>query len=292
MISIIIPVYNGEKTLKELYRKINTELDGSMNFEVIFVCDYGKDKSWEIIKELARDEDDHIRGYCFDNNYGQHYATSFGLKKACGDYIFTLDEDSQHDPKFIPLMVRKMQDENLDLIYGQFSKIKQSYFRVLMSYFLRRILCLMVPELPRDYSAYRLLSKELNNEIVNKENYSFFLDAELGKLSRNHSSILIEHFKRSKGNSSYTIQKLFNQSIDVLFFYSKLFGNIFNSLMILVFLGFIFSVILLHNGLFQSSVVPIIFLIIFLTFLLIKLNSRRRSKKKQTPKVSEQTKQD
>lgn len=181
-ISVVIPVYNGEKTLRELYRKVKTELNGYLSFEVIFVYDCGRDESWEIIKELARNEPDHIRGYCFDKNYGQHFATSFGLKKACGNFILTLDEDAQHDPKYIPSMIKKMEDKNLDLIYGQFSKLEQPFFRVIMSLFLRKVLCLMIPDLPRDYSAYRLFSKELANKIFERETYCFFLDAEVGRL--------------------------------------------------------------------------------------------------------------
>jgi len=288
MISIIVPVYNGEKTLNELYSRIIAELDGSYYFEVIFVYDCGKDKSWEIIREMARSESDHIRAYCFDKNYGQHYATSFGLQKASGDYIFTLDEDSQHDPKFIPVMIKKMEDENLDLIYGQFSKLKQPFFRVIMSFFLRRVLCVMIPNLPHDYSAYRLIRKDLANKIIEKENFSLFIDAELDMLSRNHSNLLVEHFKRAKGTSSYTIIKLLKQSFDVLFKYSKLFRLFLNSFIIVILFWLTYSFYLLLLNPIQYLIVFVFLFISFLTIIWIRRNSLQRIHGKQTPKVVEQ----
>jgi polyisoprenyl-phosphate glycosyltransferase len=290
MISIVIPVYNGEKTIKDLYRKIKYELNGLYYFEVIFVNDCGKDRSWGIITELARDESESVRGYCLDKNYGQHYATSFGLKKAKGDYIFTIDEDAQHDPKFIPAMIKKMEDENFDLVYGQFYKLEQSFLRVRMSSFLRKVLCVMIPELPQDYSGYRLINKELAVKIIEKEEFCFFLDAELGSLSMKHGSLLIDHNKRSNGNSSYTIHKLLKQTIDVLFKYSKLFKWIFNSfLLLIIFLLLAFTYRLLIYSSFQDMIFSIILLISFLGFIFIKRNSFERIHRKLNIKVVEQT---
>lgn len=288
MISIIIPVYNGENTLRGLYSRIRSELEGKFQFEVIFVLDSGKDKSWEIIKNLAESDSSRISGYSFDRNMGQHYATMFGLKKSAGDYVFTLDEDAQHDPKFIPVMIEKMKSENADLIYGQFSKLEQPFFKVWMSFFLRRILCVMIPYLPREYSAYRLINKTMVNKLIKNENNNFFLDAEFGKVSPNHSSILIEHFKRSNGSTSYTIVKLIRQTLDVLFKYSKIFALVFNTFLsasVILLLFFFYQFILDPN---KNSTVFALLLLCSSTLLYIRIRSMRRIFSKRNPVIIDQ----
>lgn len=260
-VSVVIPVYNGANTINDLHEKIVSELTGHFSFEVIFVFDYGKDNSWEIIKEVAENDPEHVRGFYLDRNYGQHCATAVGLKKSKGEYIFTLDEDVQHDPKYIKSMIKKMEDEKLDLLYGRFNRLEQPFVRVWMSFFLRRVLCVMISDLPWDYSAYRLIRNKLARGIVENDAPGFFLDAELGTLSLNHGSLLIDHFKRSNGSTSYTIIRLVRQTINVLYRYSKVFKLLFNSVLFV-------SVILIAYSFYLLALNPTIHLFVFAALLL------------------------
>ncbi len=284
-ISIVIPVYNGENTLKELYDKIKNALTGILIYELIFVYDSGKDNSWKIITEIAENDPDHVRAFHFDKNYGQHSATFFGLKKASGDYIVTLDEDNQHDPGYIPEMIKKLEEEKLDFIYGKFSKIEQHFFRVFLSLILRRILCFLVPDLPCDYSSYRVIRKELVLRVIEKDSQLSFLDVELGRLSSNNGSLLIDHHKRLNGSSSYTITIYMKQSLEVLFGYSRLFRIIYNAFFAFILLGlfFVLYLILIHG--IHLAIIAGTFTLILFIMLLIRINSSKRVSRRLNPLV-------
>jgi polyisoprenyl-phosphate glycosyltransferase len=290
-ISIIIPVYNGEKTIRILYNKIKSALDGYLPYEMIFVYDCGKDNSWKIIKELAERDHDHVRGFHFDKNYGQQSATVFGFKKASGDYIITLDEDNQHDPEYIPAMIKKLEDDKLDFVYGKFRKIEQPFFKVFLSFLLRRILCFMIPDLPPDYSSYRVIRKELTRKITETDSKFSFIDIELGKLSSKNDGLLINHFKRLKGSSSYTISILVKQTFDVLFGYSPLFKIFYQILFafLILSLSLSFYLIVIHG--IQLSTIAVIVLLILSIMFLIRINSFKRIQRKLYPLVIEQTDQ-
>jgi polyisoprenyl-phosphate glycosyltransferase len=241
MISVVIPVFNGEKSLVELFSKIRNELKGYSDFEVLFIHDNGNEKSLDTIKYLKGTDPERVQAFHFNKNSGQHFATLFGIKKAHGDYIFTIDEDLQHDPNYFISMLKKAKGDNLDLLYGRFEKIEQPVSRVILSNILRMKLCLLIPNLPSKYSSYRLISKTLADRICNTNSPVVFLDAEFGELSKNHDSILVKHLKREGGNSSYSSKRLFRQTIDVLFKYSKRFRILFLGLQIILILGLIWT---------------------------------------------------
>ena len=100
-LSIIIPVYNSELILPNLVKEIDIALkDKNLNKELIFINDLSKDKSWETIKNLTNSYN-FIKGINLKYNYGQHNAIAAGLNHANGKYIIMMDDDLQHDPKYI-----------------------------------------------------------------------------------------------------------------------------------------------------------------------------------------------
>jgi undecaprenyl-phosphate 4-deoxy-4-formamido-L-arabinose transferase len=259
-----------------------------MTYEIIFIHDCGNDNSWKVIKELVGNDPDHVRGFHLDKNYGQHIATSFGLKNATGEHIITLDEDGQHDPKYIPEMIKRLEDGKYDFVYGKFRKIEQPFFNVFLSYLLRRILCIMVPNLPHDYSSYRVIRKGIALKVVDAGSLFSFIDAALGNLSSNSSSVLIDHCKRLKGRSSYTFKSHFKLLFDVLFVYSKRFRIIFNLLLFILFSFIILAVYLTIIKYIQLQIVSIILLFLLLILLLIRMHSFQRIKHNMDPSVTEQ----
>ena len=100
-LSIVIPVYNSELILPSLVKEIENSLKNKkLNKEIIFINDFSKDNSWEIIKDLSNSSD-FVKGINLKNNYGQHNAIAAGLNFAVGDYIILMDDDLQHDPIYI-----------------------------------------------------------------------------------------------------------------------------------------------------------------------------------------------
>ena len=105
MLSIVIPVYNEEKRIKENINEICTYLT-KYNYELILVDDGSRDKTWQLVKELAS-ENVSIKGLRFSRNFGKEIALCAGVTYACGDAVITMDSDLQHDPKYIDDLVRE-----------------------------------------------------------------------------------------------------------------------------------------------------------------------------------------
>lgn len=117
-ISVVIPAYNEEESLKplavELRRVFNEMKD--YEFEVIIVDDGSTDNSLKVLNEI-RKEDERFKFISFQKNYGKSAALSVGFKYATGDLIVTMDADLQDDPHEIPNLVKKI-DEGYDLVSG------------------------------------------------------------------------------------------------------------------------------------------------------------------------------
>lgn len=117
-ISIVIPLFNEEESLPELHDWIVRIMnENSFKYEIVFVDDGSKDKSWSVIEEL-REKDDHIKALKFQRNYGKSAALQKGFELASGKYIATMDADLQDSPEEIPPMIEMIEKQDLDLVSG------------------------------------------------------------------------------------------------------------------------------------------------------------------------------
>ena len=90
-ISVVTPVYKAEGCLEELYRRLAAALGAiTQDFEIVLVEDCGGDRSWEIIRDLAR-RDTRVKGIQFSRNFGQHYGITAGLDFCDGDWVVVMD---------------------------------------------------------------------------------------------------------------------------------------------------------------------------------------------------------
>ena len=117
-ISVVIPLYNEDESLPELYNWIERVMQANkFSFEVIFVNDGSTDHSWKVITELAA-RSEHVKGIKFRRNYGKAPALYCGLKEAQGDGVIAMDADLQDSPDEIPELYRMIKDEGYDLVSG------------------------------------------------------------------------------------------------------------------------------------------------------------------------------
>ena len=117
-ISVVIPLYNEDESLPELYEWIERVMAANnFSFEVIFVNDGSTDKSWEVISKLA-ERSEHVKGIKFRRNYGKSPALYCGFKEAQGDVVITMDADLQDSPDEIPELYRMIKEEGYDLVSG------------------------------------------------------------------------------------------------------------------------------------------------------------------------------
>ncbi len=131
-ISVVIPLYNEEKSLAELHNRIILSLQSlSSNYELIFVDDGSTDNSFSVIRDLHK-KDDRVKAIRFRKNFGKASALSAGFKEAEGTTIVTIDADLQDLPEEIPTLIKKM-DEGYDLVSGWKFKRKDPLLRRIAS---------------------------------------------------------------------------------------------------------------------------------------------------------------
>ncbi len=117
-LSLVIPIYNEEESLPLLFDAIHNALDSlSRTWEVILVDDGSRDKSLDVLRDLAKKDPKHIRVVAFRRNFGQTAAIAAGIDHAKGEIIVLLDADLQNDPADIPMMLDKL-DEGYDVVSG------------------------------------------------------------------------------------------------------------------------------------------------------------------------------
>lgn len=117
-ISVVIPLYNEEESIQELYDWIERVMkEHRFSFEVIFISDGSTDRSWPIIEELAT-KTDHVRGIKFRRNYGKSPALYCGFAETRGDVVITMDADLQDSPDEIPDLFRMIKEDGYDLVSG------------------------------------------------------------------------------------------------------------------------------------------------------------------------------
>lgn len=117
-ISVVIPVYNEEESIPELREWICRVMkENSFSFEILFVDDGSKDKSWEIISNESK-SDSAVKGIRMRRNYGKSAALHEGFAAAKGDVIITMDSDLQDSPDEIPDLYKMIVEEKYDLVSG------------------------------------------------------------------------------------------------------------------------------------------------------------------------------
>ena len=117
-ISVIIPLFNEEESLPELYAWIERVMKANgYSFEVIFVNDGSTDGSWQVIQRLGS-ESEHVKGIKFRRNYGKSPALYCGFKQAQGNVVITMDADLQDSPDEIPALYKMIVEDGYDLVSG------------------------------------------------------------------------------------------------------------------------------------------------------------------------------
>ena len=115
-ISVVVPLYNEEESLPELYRWIEKVMKANgFSFEVIFVNDGSTDNSWQVIEDLSK-QSENVKGIKFRRNYGKSPALYCGFKEAQGDVVITMDADLQDSPDEIPGLYKMITEDGYDLV--------------------------------------------------------------------------------------------------------------------------------------------------------------------------------
>lgn len=221
--SVVIPVYRAEHTIAPLTARIvNFFREQNYSFEIIYVYDCGPDNSWAVLKQLQAKYPQYVVPIKLSRNFGQHNAIICGFKHAQGDFIITMDEDLQHQPEDIALLITEQKIKDYDIVYGKYNELNHSSFRNITSVVLKKILDLSIPDLHPDYTAFRLIKSKVAKVTLQMNNSYTFLDGYLSWVTTHASSTIVSHEERLAGKSSYTISKLINHTINIFVTFSVL----------------------------------------------------------------------
>lgn len=117
-VSLVIPLLNEDESLRELHAWIRSVCEkNNLIYEVIYIDDGSKDKSWDVIMELKK-SDHHIKAIRFQRNYGKSAALHVGFEMAEGNVVITMDADLQDSPDEIPALIDMVQTGGFDLVSG------------------------------------------------------------------------------------------------------------------------------------------------------------------------------
>ena len=201
-ISVIVPVYGGSQTIALLVERLGQALPRIANkYEVLLVNDGSPDNSWVVIEELAA-KFAWVRGIKLMRNYGQHNATLCGMREARYEISVTMDQDLQHPPEELPLLLEKL-NEGFDVVYGAPRKLPQGILRNLMTANIKRLLAgvMGVPSV-RNISAFRMFRTKLRDAFENFQSPSLTVDVLLSWGTTRFTSVLVDipHAERSNYN--------------------------------------------------------------------------------------------
>ncbi|MFN3850014.1 MAG: glycosyltransferase family 2 protein [Spirosomataceae bacterium] len=220
-LSIVIPVYNSENSIKKLIEKLSVDLK-EIDFEVILVNDGSKDNSEQVCIELSK---------CYNNltfvslrrNFGEFSAVMCGLNHASGKYAVMIDDDFQNPPSEIIKLLEKAKQGDFDVVYSQYAQKKHSPFRNFGSWLVNKLNDYLIGK-PKDLylSSFKLINLETVAEIIKYQGPYPYIDALIFRVTDNVGKVYVEHLDRKEGRSGYTIKKLVSLFLNVLFGYSQL----------------------------------------------------------------------
>lgn len=215
-ISVIVPVYFGEKTLPDLVKRLGVVLgEAADQYEIILVNDGSTDHSWEVISELAK-KFSTVRGINLMRNFGQHNALLAGIRSASFDLCVTMDDDLQHDPALIPVLLAKME-EGYDVVYGSPLAEKHGLWRDLASVITKATLAtVMNAASARHVSALRIFYTRLRDAFAQYNGPAVSIDVLLTWGTSRFGYVEVKHEKRLIGESHYTFRKLVTHALNLM----------------------------------------------------------------------------
>jgi len=210
-LSFVIPVYNSEKTVGLVVERICAmvgALETAYDFEIILVNDGSKDDSYEVCRQLVR-QNEHVKALDFSKNFGQANAIMAGLRQVTGDFVVCLDDDLQTPPEEVPQMLQKLILGKYDLVYGHYANKKHNFFRnfgTRVNAFMQTVMLGKPKHIAT--SSFFVARSFVVREVAKYDKPFPYIPGLFLQVTRNVGNIVVRHDTRKVGKSGYTIKKL------------------------------------------------------------------------------------
>ena len=222
-ISVVLPVFNEQETIKELYRRLTKTLQKISNsYELIFIDDGSKDLSFNLLEELTREDPKHMNVIKFSRNFGHHVAITAGIEHSRGKYTVLMDSDLQNPPEEIPLLYKKIK-EGHDCVYGIRSRKTHTIFKNSASFLFNKLMNKIVkPTVPINSSIFRIMNRDFVLNFKKLPERERFISGLMSWMGFKQTGITVKQDPRFAGNTKYSLGKMFKLAMDSLSSFSYL----------------------------------------------------------------------
>lgn len=236
-LSIVSPVYMGEKMLDELVRRIHEAVRPlTSNYEIVLVNDCSPDSSWKKITEICA-KDKLVKGINLSRNFGQPYAITAGLSYAQGDYVAVIDCDLQNKPEDLPAMYRKAL-EGFDVVSARRVVREDTFLKRMSSAIFHKVYDFLSGfETDKAVAEFGIYSRKIVNVYCSIPEYSRSFVELIHTLGFKKAAVDVLHDHRLEGKSSYNLYRLLKLS------FNSIISNSNRPLYLAVTLGLIMSLL-------------------------------------------------
>ena len=225
-LSILVPVYNNEATIRELLDRLRKALDG-LDYEAVVVNDGSRDKSLALLKAQAV-ADPRLKVISFSRNFGQHPAIAAALEHAQGDVLVLMDADLEDRPENIPMLVRTLQEQQCDIVYT--TKIEGTVTpRGLSSDAYHQVFSRTIGvTVPRRLGTFRAFTRKVGDALRAFPERDVVYGPLMFYVGFSFAIVPVDRGTRP-GGSSYTLAKRLGLAVNSLITYSDLAPKVFAS---------------------------------------------------------------
>jgi dolichol-phosphate mannosyltransferase len=221
--SLIIPIYNEEETIPELYRRVSDVMDSlDDSVELILINDGSRDRSLNLMREL-QERDARVCYISFARNFGHQAAVTAGLNFARGQVIVVLDADLQDPPELIPKMIESWQ-AGYHVVYAQRTKRKkESWFKRLTAYVFYRLLRRLADvDIPADTGDFCLMDRQVVDVLNSMPERNRYIRGLRAWIGFRQTAVKFERDPRFAGEVKYTFKKSLALAVNSLVSFSKI----------------------------------------------------------------------
>lgn len=222
LLSLVVPAFNEEEAMEQSFERTYRAMSSiGYPFEIIYIDDGSRDRTWEIISRLAREHEE-VKALRFSRNFGHQLAVTAGMDEAKGDAVIIMDADLQDPPEVIADMV-KAWEQGVDIAYGKRMHRKgETAAKKLTAWCYYRLLNFMSAyPIPLDTGDFRLLDKAVADEFKVLREHNRFLRGMSAWLGYNAVPVEYVREERCAGKTKYTLKKMLRLAADGIFGFSS-----------------------------------------------------------------------
>lgn len=248
-ISVIVPCYNEQEAIPFFYDeivKISKIMENDAEFEYLFINDGSKDKTIDVLRELAK-KDERVKYVSFSKNFGKEAAMYAGLEKSSGDYIAVMDVDLQDPPELLVQMFQDLESGEYDCVATRrVSRTGEPPIRSLFAkLFYSMINKISKTEIVDGARDYRLMTRQMVDAILEVKEYNRFSKGIFSWVGFNTKWLEYENVERRAGETKWSFWKLLKYSLDGIVAFSTVPLSIASVLgLLLCFIAFVLIIVI------------------------------------------------